>query len=411
MGNTTSLKQTIVKILFVYLTVFLFFMAVLSKNELTSGLIVNIFSTIAFCVLGGLIPFAIADNYKSGYKYALLFIGVVGFLLSLLFSWVFYVYVPGLIQFAKAILFLGAFLSVTYLVCDNVKENFTFLKFEISVKYFKWFVVIFTSFLSLLLLCDSYIISISWYGVLIGFGFLFAMVLFMGIAKHRGIKADSVIDLALWVFPFSIIGARTYYILFTLNEFEWTFWDIFAVWKGGLAIYGGIIGGAIGLIVCCLVKKLNIIKVMDLAGPCLILGQAIGRIGCYFAHCCYGVEVSSPALKWFPLSVFIESKGAWFLSTFFYETALSFIGCLVLIYLVRKFKTSGMVVSGYFIWYGLERFLIEGLRGDSLFIGSSNIRVSQLLSLILFVVGIIWFVVLFVKYNGKNKNNEEDNKA
>lgn len=411
MGNSKSLKQTIVKVLFVYLAVFLFFMAVLNKNELTSGVVVNIFSTIAFCVLGGLIPFAFADNYKSGYKYALLFIGGVGFALSLLFGWVFYIYVPGLIQFVKAVLFLGAFLSVTYLVCDNVRDSFTFLKFEINHKYFNWFVVIFTSFLALLLLCDAYIFSISWYGVLIGFGFLFAMVLFLGISKYRGIKSDTVIDLVLWVFPFSIIGARTYYILFTLNEFEWSFWDIFAVWKGGLAIYGGIIGGAIGIVLCCLVKKLNIIKVWDLATPCLILGQAIGRIGCYFAHCCYGMEVTSAALKWFPISVYIESQGAWFLSTFFYETTLSFIGCFVLIYLVRKFKTTGMVASGYLIWYGLERFLIEGLRGDSLFIGSSNIRVSQLLSLILFIVGIVWFVVLFVKYNGKNNINEKDNKA
>lgn len=229
MGNTKSLKQTIVKVLFIYLAVFLFFMAVLSQNGLTDGLVVNIFSTMAFCALGGLIPFAISDNYKNGFKYTLIFIGVAGFALSLLFSWVFYLYVPGLIHFTKAILFLGSFLSVTYFVCDNFNENFTFFKFEIKVNYFKWFVIIFTSFLALLLLCDAYIISISWYGVLIGYGFLFAMVLYMGIAKYRNINADSVIDLVLWVFPFSIIGARTYYVLFTLNDFDWSFGGIFAV--------------------------------------------------------------------------------------------------------------------------------------------------------------------------------------
>ena len=305
MENTKSLKQIIVKVLFIYLAVFLFFMAILNQNGLTSELIVNIFSTMAFCCLGGLTAFAVSDEYKNGFKYTLIIIGACGFALSLMFSWVFYLYVPGLVQFAKAVLFLGAFLSVTYFVCDNVKDYFIFMKFKINISYFKWFVIIFTSFLAVLLFCDAYLISISWYGVLIGFGFLFAMVLYMGIAKHRDIKSDTVIDLVMWVFPFSIIGARTYYILFTLNEFDWSFWEIFAVWKGGLAIYGGIIGGVIGLIVYCLIKKQNIVKVMDLGAPCLILGQAIGRVGCYFAHCCYGMEVTNSALKWFPLSVVI----------------------------------------------------------------------------------------------------------
>lgn len=404
-------KSIILKVLYIYIVIFLFFMLVLSQNRWAGGCVLNILTTIAFCFVGGLIPFSITNSYKTSYKYTLIAISAVGLILSVALGFVFYTYVNALTSLIKVLLFLSSFLAVNYLVCDYDNKSFNVFKFDIDISYFKLVVIIASAFLAILFIFDAYILSVSWYGVIIGSGFLLAMALYMGLSKHRDIKSDTVFDLILWIFPLSIIGARTYYILFTLDKFNWTFIEIISVWNGGLAIYGGIIGGAIGLIICCLIKKINILKVMDLAAPCLILGQAIGRWGNFVNQEAYGTLVSNEGLCWFPFAVFIESKSGWYLATFFYESVLSLIGCFVLIYIVRKFKFTGISVASYFIWYGLERVLIEGLRTDSLYIGSTNIRVSQLLSGILVLVGIVWLAIIIIKNYGKNKKvNEKDNK-
>ena len=308
----------------------------------------------------------------------------------------------------RIISFLVSFLAVNYLVCDYDNKNFNCFKFDINVSYFKWVMIIASVFLATLFVIDSYMMSISWYGVIIGTGFMMAIAVFLGIAHTRKVNGDLVFDLILWIFPFSIVGARLYYVLFSLDKFDWTFMEILAVWNGGLAIYGGIIGGALGLIICCLIKKQNILKIMDLAAPCLILGQAIGRWGNFINQEAYGSLVTSDILKWFPFAVYIESKGAWYLATFFYESMLSLIGFFVLLYIVRKFNITGINVACYFIYYGIERVLIEGLRSDSLYIGSTSIRVSQLLSGILVIAGLVWLTVLIIRNRGNNKSHEKD---
>ncbi len=406
----TNTKSIILKVLYIYVVVFLFFMLLLSENRWASASIINILSTIMFCFIGGLIPFSITNSYKQTYKYALIAIGCIGLILSVALGYVFYTYLPKLTSLVKVVLFLSSFLAVNYLVCDYNNKSFNVFKFNIDLSYFKLVVIIASAFLAILLIFDAYILSVSWYGVMVGTGFLLAMALFVGLSSYRKIKSDVVFDLILWIFPFSIVGARIYYILFSLEKYDWSsFYDIIAVWDGGLAIYGGIIGGVVGLVICCLIKKLNIIKIMDLAAPCLILGQAIGRIGCVFAGCCHGYVVTNEKLMWFPFSIYIDSN--WYLATPCYETFLSLIGCIVLIYVVRKFNFSGIAVSSYFIWYGIERAIIETFRGDSLFIGNTNLKVSQLLSGILVLVGIIWLSIIIIKNYGKNKNiNEKDNK-
>lgn len=241
-------------------------------------------------------------------------------------------------------------------------------------------------------------LEIKFYGLLIALGMVLGVFVACKLAKYRNLKSDDIILLALYVLPLAVIGARLYYVIF--SEHSYTFWEIFEIWNGGMAIYGGVIGGAIGVILYCVIHKKNFIDVADIAVVALILGQGIGRIGCYFAGCCYGIEVTDPAFMWFPLST--QINGVWHLSTFFYESICDFIIFFVFLWLIReKVKTRGVMLSLYLISYGAVRCAIETFRGDSLYIGT--MKVSQLLSLILMVVGII---LLFVIYTKKRKANE-----
>lgn len=411
MDNSKYYKNLICKVIYIYIAVFLFFMLVINQNRWANENIVNILTTLMFFFLGGFIPYTITENYKKGYKYTLLIIGIVGSVVSIFISILLFKHVSELCRLFKVIMFISSFLSVNYLICDYDNKSFNFLKFDVDVKYFKIVTIIASAFLAILFILDTYLISVSWYGVIIGTGFMLAIALFIGLAPKRDIKGDLVFDLILFIFPFSIVGARLYYVLFTLDRFNWTFTEILAVWNGGLAIYGGIIGGVIGLVICCLIKKQNILKVMDLAAPGLILGQAIGRWGNFVNQEAYGPLVTNDAFKWFPFAVYIERKSGWYMATFFYESALSFITFFILLYVVRKYKTPGVNVACYFILYGLERVFIEGLRTDSLYLGNTGIRVSQLLSGILILAGVIWLTVLIIKNRGNNKPNEKNNQV
>ena len=193
-----------------------------------------------------------------------------------------------------------------------------------------------------------------------------------------------------WTLIVGIIGARLYYIIFSNRT--WSFLEAISVWDGGLAVYGGIIGGLIGVLIYSLIKKINLLKLTDVIAPALILGQAIGRIGCYFSGCCFGLEVTNPNLMWFPFSTKID--GVWHLSTYFYESFWNILGFIFLFIVYNKVKQTGLTTGIYLTFYGFGRFIIEGLRGDSLYIG--GLRVSQILSLILIVIGIILIVYSFV---------------
>ena len=244
-------------------------------------------------------------------------------------------------------------------------------------------------------------LTINYYGLISALGYLMGVIIVCLIAKKRGFKTDDIITLACYVIPLAIIGARIYYVIF--SDHNYTFGEIFRIWDGGMAILGGVIGGAIGVMLYCLIHKKNFLDVGDIAAPSLILGQAIGRIGCYFAGCCYGVEVTDPSLMWFPLSTQID--GVWHLSTFFYECIWNLLGFVVLMLLLRKsgVKQRGAIMSLYIIIYGAGRAWIEALRGDSLYIGS--IKVSQLLSSIMIIIGIAILVsVYLLTKKGKMKS-------
>ncbi|MBE5734837.1 MAG: prolipoprotein diacylglyceryl transferase [Clostridiales bacterium] len=235
------------------------------------------------------------------------------------------------------------------------------------------------------------------YGVLIGVAFVLALVFARKYCAYRDLNDELPYDLILWIFPLSIIGARLYYCIF-----EGSFDMFFDIAKGGLAIYGGIIGGAIGLVLCCIIKKINPIKAMDVVAPVLILGQAIGRIGCYSAGCCYGADVINKGMQWFPIAYHVH--GGWHYATFFWEFTLCVIGFFVLAWILRRFKNTGLVTFSYLFYYGVVRYFTESFRDQSaqLFIGDQP--VSLWLSLILVVLGTIGILTIVIKERIKDKN-------
>ncbi|MBE5741070.1 MAG: prolipoprotein diacylglyceryl transferase [Clostridiales bacterium] len=245
-------------------------------------------------------------------------------------------------------------------------------------------------------------IEIKFYGLIMSLSMLFGVLLACKLAKRRGVKSDDIMLLALIVLPCAIVGARLYYCFF--YEYNYSFLEIFNIKQGGLAIYGGVIGGIIGIIIFALIKKdfRLILTLCDICAPCLILGQALGRWGNFFNQEAYGNLVTDPNLQWFPISVFIESEQSWYQATFFYESLWNAIGVVILLFVYYKTKMVGTTTASYMIWYGLGRTWIEGLRSDSLYIGTSNIRVSQLLSMVLVVAGIVWLV--FNIYRRKKSN-------
>lgn len=241
---------------------------------------------------------------------------------------------------------------------------------------------------------------ISFYGILMAVAMALGVTVACFTAKKRGLKAEDILLLACYALPLSIIGARVYYVIFSPGEFT-SFVQVLKIWEGGLAIYGGVIGGAIGVGLFCLIHKKNFLDVADVAVCSLILGQAIGRIGCFFAGCCYGIEVTDPSLMKYPIAT--QINGVWHYATFFYESFWNLIVFAILmltLYLGKHIKERGVIMSMYMILYGIGRAIIETYRGDSLYLGS--IKVSQLLSIILIAVGVAIITLIYVfKYGVK----------
>ena len=236
-------------------------------------------------------------------------------------------------------------------------------------------------------------LNIAWYGVIIACGMILGVLLAMHRAKRRGFNPDMILDFLLLAVPLAIVGARLYYVVFEWESYAGDILKIFAVNQGGLAIYGGVIGGIIAAAIFCKVKKFPLFTLLDLTVPSLILGQAIGRWGNFVNQEAFGNAVTDPSFQFFPAAVYIERLGEWHQATFFYESAWNMALLCVVLLLSRKKVRDGILLSTYFIGYGIGRFLIEGLRTDSLYI-APGIRVSQMLSLLLIAVGIALLVLI-----------------
>ena len=228
--------------------------------------------------------------------------------------------------------------------------------------------------------------QLPWYSALVVTGILLAVCIASREEKRLGLPKDTAVDLALVVVPCGIIGARLYYVAMSWRSFAAQPLSIFYVWEGGLAIYGGVIGGALGAWLYARRKKISFARVADAIAPGLLLAQAVGRWGNYFNMEAYGPLITDPRLQFFPFSVLIPAAEgyAWHAATFFYESVWNLCGFIVLWLLRKRQKQCGNVFAWYLVIYGSGRFIIEQLRQDSLFIGS--LRASQYLSLVLCAV-------------------------
>ena len=220
------------------------------------------------------------------------------------------------------------------------------------------------------------------YGLLIATAIAVGVILCSREETRLGLPKDTTVDLALCIIPAAIIGARLYYVAFQWEMYADNPIRILYVWEGGLAIYGGVIGGALAGLIFALARKLSFAALADLVAPALILGQCIGRWGNFVNQEAYGRLIENPALQFFPLAVYAD--GAWHMATFFYESLWNFIGFWILWLNRKKVTARGNLFLGYLCWYGLGRAVIEGWRMDSLMWG--NVRVSQALSAALCVI-------------------------
>ncbi len=246
---------------------------------------------------------------------------------------------------------------------------------------------------------------ITFYGIIIAFAMLVGVCLAYNLAKKRGVKSDDILTLALICIPLALVGARLYYCIFHNEPIS----ELVNFKNGisGLAVLGSVIGGVIGIIIFCAIKKnfKLLAAICDICVPCLILGQAIGRIGCFFSQCCYGRVVTNPSLQWLPFAMKVEDGMGgygWHLATNLYESVLNFVGFAIILTIFLRTKTVGLATASYMVWYGFTRAIIEGVRGDSLFIGNSGIRVSQLLSVLLCLLGVAIIIYLAVKKRRQN---------
>ncbi|MGC6173997.1 prolipoprotein diacylglyceryl transferase [Lacrimispora sp. 38-1] len=241
--------------------------------------------------------------------------------------------------------------------------------------------------------------NIAWYGVIIAFGMLLGVALAAYRAKKNGYTTDLIFDYILIALSIAIISARIYYVVFEWESYADNIIKIFATREGGLAIYGGVIGGLLSAVIFCRIHKFPILKMIDLSIPSLILGQAIGRWGNFMNQEAYGEIITNPKLQFFPYGVYIDAVSEWHQATFFYESIWNLFIFVILMVIAHKKVKDGSLLAIYFIGYGTGRFFIEGLRTDSLYL-FNMIRVSQLLSFLLVIGGLI--LMLLVK-NGKLK--------
>lgn len=261
-------------------------------------------------------------------------------------------------------------------------------------------------------------VQIRWYGICIALGVVAASWISACLAKKKGYNSDLIFDLLIYVLPLAIVGARLYYVIFEWGQYANDPISILYIWNGGLAIYGGIIGGALGVLIFCKIRRVSFMQIADFITPGLILAQGIGRWGNFFNQEAFGEKVLNESLQWFPYAVHIQRPGVinpetgvlygegWFQATFFYEFVWCLIGFAVLLYCYKKMKNRGNVAALYMVFYGLGRFFIEALRTDSLWLIPNVIKASQLLSVIIIIVGLLYIFIFSKKlkpfeYHGK----------
>ena len=233
-------------------------------------------------------------------------------------------------------------------------------------------------------------LSIHLYGIIIALGLVLAVVYALRRREQFGISEDDLMDGVLWIAPFAILCARLYYCAFEWEHYASDPISVLYIWEGGLAIYGAVIGAAIGVLIHCkLIKKISVLAVLDLVSLGFFIGQIMGRWGNFFNREAHG-GVTDSFLRMGLLNP-VTMEGNYYHPTFLYESLWNLAGFVALHFYSKKRKYDGQVALLYVAWYGLGRAMIEGLRTDSLWIGP--FRVSQLLAAVSCVAAVI---VLFL---------------
>ncbi|MDC3412262.1 prolipoprotein diacylglyceryl transferase [Aquibacillus sp. 3ASR75-11] len=257
--------------------------------------------------------------------------------------------------------------------------------------------------------------TIYWYGVIIATGAFLGLWMATRETERLGLKKDIFIDLVLYAIPIAILSARIYYVVFEWDRYAGgPWWKVFAVWEGGIAIHGALIGSIITTIVYAKVKQVSFWQLVDIAAPGLLVGQAIGRWGNFMNQEAHGGPVSQVAydnfLQYLPdfivNQMFID--GTMYHPTFLYESLWNILG-LILILILRKYNPRrGELFFSYLIWYSVGRFFIEGMRTDSLYL-FGELRTAQVISVVLIVGSIVYIMYrrktgqANKRYNGKKK--------
>ena len=217
---------------------------------------------------------------------------------------------------------------------------------------------------------------IHFYGVIIACGLILAVVYACRRSREAGLTEDSLLDGVLWITPFSIVCARAYYCVFSWPMYRNNPISVLYIWEGGLAIYGAVLGAAVGVIIFCKIKKCSLPALLDLVSLGFLIGQFIGRWGNFFNREAFGA--ATDAVTRMGLFNTVTGVTEYYHPTFLYESVWNLAGFLLLHFLSRKKQYDGQIALGYCAWYGLGRAFIEGLRMDSLYWGP--FRVSQLLA-------------------------------
>ena len=265
---------------------------------------------------------------------------------------------------------------------------------------------------------------IAWYALIICLGMVFAVCYVIFRAGQIGIDSEQIIDFALFVIPIGVIGARLYYVLMELDSFD-SLGEALNIRNGGLAIYGGIIAGAITVFCVCKYKKINFLAFADCVVPGLIMAQSIGRWGNFMNGEAFGSETTNflrmGIYNYNSIYTFGTSQMVYVHPTFLYESLWNLVGFIAINVFYKHKKYDGQIFLMIFGWYGLGRMWIEGLRMDSLYLFGSSIRASQALAMLLFAV--CTALLVYFAFNkpdkefyrmeasaSKAKSNEDKNK-
>lgn len=256
-------------------------------------------------------------------------------------------------------------------------------------------------------------LTIYWYGVIIAVGAMLGLWLATRESERRGLPKETFVDVVLYAIPIAILSARAYYVIFQWDYYSQNPGDIIKIWEGGIAIHGGLIGAFVTGLVFAKKRDISFWKLVDIAAPSIILGQAIGRWGNFMNQEAHGGPVTRSFLEGLNLPTFIIDQmyinGQYYHPTFLYESIWNFIGFAILLLLRKVNLKRGEIFLSYVIWYSIGRFFIEGMRTDSLML-TEYLRIAQVISIVLVIAALVTWYIRRAKGYAKVRYLDPDNK-